>query len=78
MPAFWEAVGDLSGLTILDLGCGSGALGGEVLDRGAARYMGVDASGYMIDAARARLDPSRARVEKADLTEYLPELEAFD
>ena len=47
---------------VLDVGCGSGRIGEFVLDGGAARYVGVDFSGPMIELARRRLDRFGARV----------------
>lgn len=77
MPAFWDTVGDVSGLAILELGCGDGELGEQLLSRGASRYVGVDASDRMVTAATARLDPRRAAVVRADLTAYTP-TDTFD
>jgi SAM-dependent methyltransferase len=47
---------------VLDVGCGSGRIGELVLDAGAARYVGVDFSGPMIELARRRLDHFGERV----------------
>jgi SAM-dependent methyltransferase len=41
--------------TILELGCGSGALTVELLERGATRATGIDLSPTSIDAARRRV-----------------------
>ncbi len=77
-PAFWAAVGDVTGLRILDLGCGGGETGVELLRRGAAAYVGVDASTAMLERAGGKLDPSRATVERADLATYRPPRGRFD
>jgi SAM-dependent methyltransferase len=55
IPALRRQVGDVSGLRILDLGCGDGWLGEELLRRGAAGYHGVDASAEMVVRAARRL-----------------------
>ena len=52
-----ETVGAQTAPNVLDVGCGSGRIGEFVLSEGgAARYVGVDFSGPMIDLARARLE----------------------
>ncbi len=78
MPAFWDAAADVAGLTILDLGCGDGELGQRLLERGAARYIGVDASERMVALAVDRLEPARAGVVRADITKYRPPRSTFD
>ncbi|MBA3780171.1 MAG: class I SAM-dependent methyltransferase [Chloroflexi bacterium] len=68
----------VSGLTILELGCGDGELAAQFLGRGATRYLGVDVSERMVAAAAARLDATRATVVHADLTTYSPPVNTFD
>lgn len=45
-----ELVGDVSGRSLLDVGCGDGAFALELAKRGAA-VTGIDSSAVMIDAA---------------------------
>jgi len=78
MPAFWDTVGDVRGLTILELGCGDGQLAEQFLERGATRYLGVDASHRMVTAAATRLDASRATVVRDDLSAYSAPSNTFD
>ena len=78
MPAFWDTVGDVSGLTILELGCGDGQLAARFMERGATRYLGVDASERMVTAAAVRLDASRATVVRDDLSAYSAPSKTFD
>ncbi len=54
-PAQQRTLGDVSGLSILDLGCGSGAKDQSFLDAGAAVVVGVDISGAFIDSDDPRL-----------------------
>jgi ubiquinone/menaquinone biosynthesis C-methylase UbiE len=61
---------DLSGLRILDAGCGSGALAEWLLDRGAT-VIGIDLSPGMIQEAQRRCR-GRGRFLVADLDEPLP------
>jgi len=74
-----EALGDVTGLDVLDVGCGDGALA-TTLARRSARVTGLDPDAHMLDAARGR-----AGAEAVDLalvpgrTEELPFAEgAFD
>ena len=48
-----DLIGDVRGKTVLDVGCGDGDLAIELSKRG-ARVSGIDISGSMIEAARAR------------------------
>lgn len=47
---------------VLDVGCGPGRVAEAVLEAGAARYVGIDVSGRMLELARRRLGPNE-RVE---------------
>ena len=55
---------------VLDLACGDAGFGELLLAQGLV-YLGADASAPMVDAARRRLG-DRARVELADLNDYVP------
>ncbi len=59
-----------AGDTVLDLACADGGLGEALLARG-LRYLGVDLSGPMVEAARARLG-DRASLFCADLNDFRP------
>lgn len=60
----------LSGLTVLDAGCGSGAQAEWLLDQG-AEVIGIDLSPGMVDEARRRCG-GRGRFLVSDLAEPLP------
>ncbi len=51
IPSFFEFMGDLSGKTVLDAGCGEGH-NTRLLARSGARMTGVDISERMIELAR--------------------------
>lgn len=53
-PSFYRVLGDVNGLSVLDLACGTGYYTREIRRRGAARALGVDLSEDMIRVARAR------------------------
>lgn len=49
-----------SGASVLDVGCGSGIYASALLERGAARVVGVDVSASMLEIARTRLAATHA------------------
>lgn len=51
--AVMDALGDLSGTRVLDVGCGTGSTTNQLVERGATEVVGVDISAPMIEAARA-------------------------
>jgi predicted RNA methylase len=55
-PALLEELGPVSGLRVLDLGCGDAEIGRELLNAGAERYLGIDGSARMVEAARRTLE----------------------
>jgi SAM-dependent methyltransferase len=55
---------------LLDLACGDGGLGEHLVPFG-VKYLGVDASGPMVEAARRRL-AGRATIELGDLNDFQP------
>jgi SAM-dependent methyltransferase len=59
-----------AGDRVLDLACGDAGFAELLLARGLV-YLGADASGPMVEAARRRLG-ERGRVELGDLNEYRP------
>ncbi len=50
--SFFKLIGDVSGKSVLDLGCGEGFYTRELKRRGAARVLGVDISATMIEMAK--------------------------
>jgi SAM-dependent methyltransferase len=72
------ALGDVTGLAALDLGCGAGSYTRLLAERGARPVVGIDGAAGMIDHARRREaeDPSGARFVLQDASE--PIAGAFD
>ena len=71
------SLGGVEGLEVLDLFCGSGALGIEALSRGAASVSFVDSDPAALGAARANLvavglDERAARFGRASLPGWSP------
>jgi ubiquinone/menaquinone biosynthesis C-methylase UbiE len=69
-PEMVRLAGDVSGLDVLDAGCGSGPLMADLRDRGAA-VSGFDLSSAMVELARRRLGED-ADLRVADLGAPLP------
>jgi len=69
-PAFFALTGDLSGLDVLDAGCGEGRTA-RILARQGARMTGIDLSTRMIELARAeeRREPLGVRYEVGSVAE---------
>ena len=76
-PAMLNLLGNVTGRNVLDVGCGSGSLTSEMLERGAT-VTGIDASMAMVDLAKQRVGGG-VDLLRADLTDPLPfEDETFD
>ena len=54
-PAELSVLGDVTGLDVLDVGCGSGAKSVELLERGASSVTGVDLAGRFVPMEDPRL-----------------------
>jgi ubiquinone/menaquinone biosynthesis C-methylase UbiE len=71
-PAVLDQLGDLTGLRVLDLGCGDGSFSETVLSSGATTYLGIDGSAAMIEIARDRHTDRRSRFEVASMEQLEP------
>jgi cyclopropane fatty-acyl-phospholipid synthase-like methyltransferase len=63
----FEQAGDVTGKKVLDVGCGSGIYSVDFARRGAARVVGVDFSGNMLELARQEAE----RYQVADRCELI-------
>ncbi|SCK62364.1 Methylase involved in ubiquinone/menaquinone biosynthesis [Streptomyces sp. AmelKG-E11A] len=61
--SFLNAVGDVTGRDVLDLGCGSGLYARRLRGAGAARVVGMDESDAMVEHARRREEREGLGVE---------------
>ena len=67
-PALFESCGDVTNLTIADLGCGEGYCARELVKRGANRVDGIDISQGMIKAANiAKKNSSKMSFQVGDI-----------
>jgi ubiquinone/menaquinone biosynthesis C-methylase UbiE len=64
-----DALGELKGARVLDVGCGTGATATQLIERGAAEVVAVDLSEPMITFARSRIHDARVRLELGDVLE---------
>jgi len=66
-PIIDELVGLVNNKMILDLGCGDGLQGNELIARGAKHYYGIDGSTNMVLLAQKNLEGLNATVEQESL-----------
>jgi SAM-dependent methyltransferase len=72
-PSMRQAIGDVTGLTVLDLGSGSGVYTRGFAAAGAARVIGIDVSDGMLAAARANDHPENVEYLKRDAAHPNPD-----
>ncbi len=77
-PIFDEVVGAVSGLRILDIGCGDARFGRDVLAQGCASYLGIDGSQRMTEAAHQILAGTTGQVIHAKMETWDYPRQAFD
>jgi SAM-dependent methyltransferase len=77
-PALCDELGPVSGLRVLDLGCGDAEVGREMLGAGAARYRGVDGSTRMIQAAQRMLEGTAGEAVLGDIEDLAEPAASFD
>ena len=68
-PAQRQAIGDVSGKSILDLGCGSGRKALDFINAGADKVVGIDISSRIVDAWRSRDQPKNLYFYKGDISD---------
>lgn len=71
MPQFLTLIGDVSGLSVLDAGCGEGYLA-RILARRGAEVIGIDLAAHLIQMARAKDPEGSITYQVADLSQPLP------
>ncbi|EJU05938.1 S-adenosyl-L-methionine-dependent methyltransferase [Dacryopinax primogenitus] len=82
-PAMRQLIGNVTGLDVLDLGCGTMILGSKLLEEGAASVTGVDGSSEMLHLASQRIKAEwkpRVSLAEHDLNRplHLPDAKMYD
>lgn len=77
-PAFHSLLPDLTGKTVLDLGCGFGDACETYLLRGAATVVGIDISEKMLEVARSRDNSGHIEYLRMDMLEIASMGRRFD
>ncbi len=77
-PLVRQMLGPVQGLDILDLGCGNADFGREMLQAGAASYLGIDGSANMVAAAQPMLAGTPGRALQAGIDTWDYPAAAFD
>jgi 2-polyprenyl-3-methyl-5-hydroxy-6-metoxy-1,4-benzoquinol methylase len=71
MPQFLALLGEVSGLSVLDAGCGEGYLSRILAGRG-ANVIGIDLAAHLIQIAQAKDPEGKITYQVADLSQPLP------
>lgn len=77
-PIFVEMVGNVTGLNILDLGCGDGLYGRELLAAGCSSYTGLESARSMVDMASQNFQGTPAELIHSKIEDWSFPLERFD
>jgi len=74
-PQVFEACGELSSRSVLDIGCGEGYCARELKRRGAGDYLGVDLSPRMIGIARQQEEKDQFGIEyrACNVVDFIPD-----
>lgn len=77
-PIVMDLIGDVRGAAVLDLGCGDGAFGVELLAAGCQSYTGIEASARMVARAQDHLKDVAGIVHHVGIEEWAYPAAAFD
>ncbi|WP_404458069.1 class I SAM-dependent DNA methyltransferase [Oceanobacillus kapialis] len=77
-PVLRQFIGDVKGMKILDLGCGEGLFGLDLLEAGCTRYEAVEGSRNMVNIARDQLAEREAAIHHSVIEEWNFPQQAFD
>jgi len=68
--ALLEEIGSVESLRVVDLGCGDATIGAVLLKACCGRYLGIDGSASMVQAARATLRDTSGEVIQRDIEDF--------
>jgi len=77
-PITWDLVGDVRGQHVLDLGCGDGSFGVELLNAGCVTYTGLESSAKMAQRARELLQHAQGKIALTRIEDWDFPVDAFD
>jgi len=77
-PIMDELIGNVQGKNILDLGCGDGNYGRELLDKGAEAYTGIEGSKNMSNLAIEKLSGTNSKIIHQDIVDSNFGVEKYD
>lgn len=77
-PLIWQLLGDVSGLDILDLGCGEATIAHELFAKGCRSYHGIDGSDNMITLAQKALEGTPGTAERDFMEFFEVEPHSYD
>lgn len=77
-PVFMTLMGDFQGSVILDLGCGAGGFGVQLLTEGCKSYIGLEASARMFALAQPALSAVNGEVHQVSIEDWTYPAETFD
>lgn len=77
-PIIDQLIGDVKDKRVLDLGCGDGKYGVQLLKRGAKLYDGIEGSHRMANLAKENLKAYNSRVEENDIEKVEFKEAAYD
>lgn len=69
-PVICELLGDVTGMKILDLGCGDARFGVELLNKGCTQYIGIEGSQNMVHVASKTLVGYNGTVFRAMIEDW--------
>lgn len=77
-PVFMELLGDVQGKKILDLGCGDGSFGIQMIEAGCKEYVGVEGSKNMFQMASDNLKGTSHRLHLSTLESFNYPVNEYD
>lgn len=69
-PIMLELIGDVEDKKILDLGCGDGKFGVELLDNGCSSYEGIEGSEFMVKEAAKHLTNPKGKIYSSTMESW--------